>query len=89
MKYIIEIDADNNLGAQLLKYIADMHAPANVVKIHKASTLTDEEMALPGKKPTKEQLEEWLSLPDYGFVEADEALALLKEELATYRKTKK
>ena len=89
MRYIVEIDPSSEKGAELLKYIADLHAPASSVKVHKATSLSDEEMALPGKKPRKEQLEEWLSQPDYGNIDGDKALAMLQEELATYRKNKK
>lgn len=89
MRYIVEIDPSSVIGAELLRYIADLNAPVNVVKVHKASSLTDEEMALPGGNVNSEQLEEWLSLPDYGSIEGETALSLLKEELATYRRDKK
>ncbi len=89
MRYIVEIDPSSAIGAELLKYIADLQAPANAVKVHKTPSLTDEEMALPGAPVSAEQLEEWLSLPDYGSIDGETALSLLKEELAVYRRNKK
>ncbi len=89
MRYIVEIDPSFPAGAELLKYIADLHAPADAVRIHKAASISDEEMALPGKKISTTQLEEWLALPDYGNLDGEAALLLLKEEMATYRTTKK
>lgn len=89
MRYIVEIDPSSSVGAELLRYIAELNAPDNAIRVHKASTLTDEEMALPGGSVSAEQLEEWLSLPDYGSIEGQTALSMLKEELAVYRRSKK
>ena len=89
MRYLVEIDADTEKGAELSKHIISLNAPEEAIRLHRKSELTDEEMALPGKQPSQRQLEEWLSQPDYGYVEGNDALALLKEELATYRKAKK
>ena len=64
MRYIVEIDSSTPIGAALLQYIEDLAAPKGTVTIHKEPSLTDEEMALPGKKLSAEQLEEWLAQPD-------------------------
>lgn len=50
--------------------------------------LTDEEMALPGKKPTKQQLENWLAKDDGKDYEVDEAFDYVKKQLRLL-KTKK
>ena len=89
MRYIVEIDPTTKQGAKLLKYIVELDAPASSVNVHKATSVTDEEMALPGKKPRTQQLEEWLAKPDYGNIDGEKALAMLHEELAVYRKGKK
>ena len=51
--------------------------------------LTDEEMALPGPKVSKEQLEDWLEKDDGEGVPVEEAFAHLKKELAAKRKSRK
>jgi hypothetical protein len=50
--------------------------------------LTDEEMALPGAKPSKEQLEEWLAKEDGEKYGIDEAFEIVNKELAKTRKKK-
>lgn len=88
MRYIVEIDSNTDKGAELLKYIAQLNASHDEVKVHQDAELSDEEMALPGQAPTPKQLEDWLSKPDYGYVDGQDALVLLKEGLAAYRKSK-
>lgn len=89
MRIIVEIESSSSVGAALLQYIESLAAPIGTVTIYKEPSLTDEEMALPRKQPSPEQIEEWLAQPDYGFIEGKEALAMLKEDLAEYRKRKK
>jgi hypothetical protein len=60
MRYIVEIDDQTSKGAQLVEYIEKLHAPKKAVTIRKEKPLTDEEMGIPGPKPSKAQLEEWL-----------------------------
>lgn len=51
--------------------------------------LTDEEMALPGPKVSKEQLEDWLAKDDGESVPLEEAFVRLKKELSVKRKSRK
>lgn len=51
--------------------------------------LTDEEMALPGPKVSKEQLEDWLAKDDGEGIPAEEAFGFLKKGLAAKRKSRK
>lgn len=50
--------------------------------------LTDEEMGLPGPKVSKEQLENWLAKEDGESYEINEALTIMKSNLAKKRKKK-
>lgn len=89
MRYIIEIDPTSAAGAQLLEYIAQMEISGQDIKVHKTTSLSDEDMALPGRKPRLDELEEWLSQPNHEYISGDNALAMLKEEMTEYRKGKK
>jgi hypothetical protein len=60
MRYIVEIDDQTDKGAQLITFIEKLHAPKKAVVMRKEKPLTDGEMGLPGPKPSKAQLEEWL-----------------------------
>ena len=60
MRYIVEIDDQTSKGAQLVSYIEKLRAPKKAISIRKERSLTDGEMGLPGPKPSKAQLEEWL-----------------------------
>lgn len=60
MRYIVEIDDQTDKGAQLITYIEKLRASKKAVTIRKEEPLTDEEMGLPGPKPSKERLEAWL-----------------------------
>ena len=64
MRYIVEIDDQTDKGAQLITYIEKLHAPKKAVTMRKEGPLTDEEMVMPGPKPSKERLEEWLEPKD-------------------------
>jgi hypothetical protein len=68
---------------QLVKLAKDMGIEP--VKDHE---LTDEEMALPGPKVSQKRLEEWLAKDDGEAVDAKEAFAYIKKQLAKTR-TKK
>ena len=59
-EYIVEIDDQTDKGAQLITFIEKLHAPKKAVTMRKEKPLTDGEMGLPGPKPSKAQLEEWL-----------------------------
>jgi hypothetical protein len=50
--------------------------------------LTDEEMALPGPKVSKTQLEEWLAKDDGKGYEIDEAFKIIKSNISKKRKKK-
>lgn len=50
--------------------------------------LTDEEMAFPGKKPTKQQLENWLSKDNGKDYEVDEAFDYVKKQLRLLKNKK-
>ncbi len=66
-------DKKNNLLLQLAK---DMG-----VKTQAHHELTDEEMALPGPKVSKEQLETWLAKEDGESYGIDEAFDMMKSNL--------
>ena len=51
--------------------------------------LTDEEMALPGARPSKKQLEEWLAKEDGEKYGIDVAFEIVNKELAKSGKKKK
>ncbi|MEO5572666.1 MAG: hypothetical protein ABIT08_01505 [Bacteroidia bacterium] len=59
------------------------------IETHTVYELTDEEMALPGIKPSEEQLEMWLAKEDGHKYGIDEAFETVKKELAKSRKKKK
>lgn len=52
----------------------------------KETELSDEEMALPGKKPSKQKLEKWLAKNDGEEYAADAAFNYVKKQLALLRK---
>ena len=58
------------------------------IETYSVKELTDEEMALPGIKPSKEQLEEWLAKEDDVTYGIDEAFEIVKKELAKSRRKK-
>ena len=58
------------------------------IETYSVKELTDEEMALPGIKPSKEQLEEWLAKEDDVTYGIDEAFETVKKELAKSRRKK-
>lgn len=89
MRYIIEIDPSSVAGAKLLAYIAQINATENEIKVHKTSSLSDEDMALPGRKPRLEEIEEWLSQPDHEYISGNDSLNMLKKEMAEYKKRNK
>ena len=80
MRYIVEIDDQTDKGAQLITYIEKLHAPKKAVTMRKEGPLTDEEMVMPGPKPSKERLEEWLEPKD------EEEEMPLKEAIEEIRK---
>jgi hypothetical protein len=80
MRYIVEIDDQTDKGAQLISYIEKLRPSKKAVTIHKEQPLTDEEMVLPGPKPSKERLEEWLEPKD------DEEEMPLKEAIEEIRR---
>jgi hypothetical protein len=61
----VEIDDQTAKGAQLISYIEKLRPSKKAVTIHRERPLTDGEMGLPGPKPSKAQLEEWLEPKDY------------------------
>ena len=90
MKYLIEIDDQTAKGAQLINYIEKLKAPKKAVIVRKGNAITDEDMILPGRKPSKAQLEAWLEPKD----DEDEmplsiAIAEIKKELTSKTKTRK
>jgi hypothetical protein len=64
MKYLIEVDSDTDKGSQLIKYIEALEADDSAVHILHEPPLTDEEMVMPGKRPSNQRLEEWLKPQD-------------------------
>lgn len=60
MRYIVEIDDQTDKGAQLINYIEKLRASKKAVTVRKEKPLTDGEMGLPGPRPSKAQLEQWL-----------------------------
>ena len=80
MRYIVEIDDQTDKGAQLLTYIEKLRASKKAVTIRKEEPLTDEEMVMPGPKPSKKRLEEWLEPKD------DEDEMLLKDAIDAIKK---
>ncbi len=58
------IDEDSKAGKSLIEYALKLKAPKAIKIKRSARKFTDEEMALPGIVPTKEELEEWLTRPD-------------------------
>jgi cytosine/adenosine deaminase-related metal-dependent hydrolase len=76
-------DSENKIDL-LIKIAKEMG-----IETYSLRELTDEEMALPGIKPSEEQLEEWIAKengPGYGI---DKAFETVKKELAKSRKKKK
>lgn len=88
MKYLVEIDDETTKGAQLINYIEKLKAPKKAVAVRKERALKDEDMILPGRKPTKAQLEAWLEpKDDEDEMPLDIAIAEIKKGLASKIKT--
>ena len=81
MKYIVEIDDQTDKGAQLISYIEKLRPSRKAVTMRKEPSLTDEEMVMPGPKPSKERLEAWLEPKD------DEEEMPLNEAIEAIKKT--
>ena len=69
MKYIVKIDNDTNEGATALKLLKKLNAPKKAIsfeisKREKKEKLSDEKMALPGKKPSEENFNAWVAETD-------------------------
>jgi hypothetical protein len=61
------INEKTEQGKSVIQFIKNLHAPQTAIKVKKIEReLTDEEMALPGFKPTDEELEAWLAKPEIG-----------------------
>jgi hypothetical protein len=58
------------------------------IKADKEYEVTDEDMAVPGGKFTKKQVDDWLAKDDGESIPAEEAFAMVREELVKYRKKK-
>lgn len=53
-------------GKSLLQFAQQLQATESEIRIRKFRKVTDEEMALPGKPVSREQMEEWLNRKDTG-----------------------
>ena len=52
-------------GKSLIEFALKLKAPSKSIRIRRANRkFTDEEMALPGVTPNKQELEQWLIKPD-------------------------
>jgi len=75
------VNEKTSKGKSLLEYAQKPEAEENEIRIRKFSKLTDEEMALPGKPVSEEQMDEWLSRPDTGkSISAEQLLARLNKK---------
>jgi len=68
MRYVVKIDTDTEQGATAIKMLKALKAPAQAISFETSQDtafreLTDEDMALPGLKPTKAEFEAWLDRP--------------------------
>ena len=54
------------------------------IETYKVRELTDEEMALPGYKPSKDELEEWLAKDDGEKYGIDEAFTIAAKTLKKF-----
>ena len=59
------VNEKTSKGKSLLEFAQKLHAQEEI-RIRKFRKVTDEEMALPGKPISDEQLEEWLNRSDKG-----------------------
>jgi hypothetical protein len=91
MRYIVEIDDQTDKGAQLISYIGKLRPSKKAVTIRKERPLTDGEMGLPGPKPSKAQLEEWLEpKEDEEEMPLKDAISAIKKRLhSKYAKSTK
>lgn len=72
------VNEKTSKGKSLLEFAQKLQADKREIRIRKFRKLTDEEMALPGKPVSEEQLEEWLNRPDTGKgVSAEQLLTRL------------
>ena len=84
MKYLIEIESDSPKGSEVLKYIEQLDAPKNDIRMIYEPPLTDEEMAMPPtRKVSRATLEAWLKPED------DEESFTIDEVWAMIKKDKK
>lgn len=77
----IQIDDTTKTGKLILEYVKKLSASKAEVKVTRFRKLTDEEMAIPGMKPTQEQFNEWLHRPDGESFQSKDAEAWMHAEL--------
>lgn len=62
--FTLTVNEKSSKGKSLLEFAQKLQATEKEIRIRKFRKVTDEEMALPGKPVSEEQLDEWLSRPD-------------------------
>lgn len=60
------VNEKSSKGKTLLEFAQKLQANEKQIRIRKFRKVTDEEMALPGKPVSEEQLDDWLNQPDTG-----------------------
>ena len=75
------VNEKTSKGKSLLEFAQKLKAADDEIRIRKFRKLTDEEMALPGKPVSEEQMDEWLNRPDTGkAISAEQLLARLNKK---------
>ena len=87
--FTLTVNEKSSKGKSLLEFAQKLQATEKEIRIRKFRKVTDEEMALPGKPVSEEQLDEWLSRPDNDKgITAQQLLAKLDKKFAKAPKAK-
>ena len=87
--FTLTVNEKSSKGKSLLEFAQKLQATEKEIRIRKFRKVTDEEMALPGKPVSEEQLDEWLSRSDNDKgITAQQLLAKLDKKFAKAPKAK-
>lgn len=62
--FMLTVNEKSSKGKSLLRFAKELEANEKEIRIRRFRKVTDEEMALPGKPVSEEQMDEWLSRLD-------------------------
>ena len=72
-----------------LTLLIQVAAEMGITNYKEGDDLTDEEMALPGRAPSREKLEHWLAKDEGEFSTVEEAFGRIRKSVSESRRKKK